>query len=60
MDPFKNTTKMVPDSDAQIVRVPMNEIQIQGRRDHLPAMQKSPAMPLNHVPNAGSTPGGSA
>jgi hypothetical protein len=60
LDIFRNSTKTVPTSDAQIVRVAMDEIQIQGRKDHLPATQKSPELPLNHVPNAGSTPGGSA
>lgn len=60
MDIFRNSTKSVPTSDEQIVRVPMDEIQIQGRKDHLPAQSKSPELPINHVPNAGSTPGGSS
>jgi len=60
LDIFKNTTKTVPTSDAQIVRVSMEEIQIQGRKDHLPANMKSAELPLNHVPSAGSTSGGSA
>jgi hypothetical protein len=60
LDIFKNTAKTVPTSDDQIVRVAMDEIQIQGRKDHLPANMKSEKLPLNHVPNASSTPGGSA
>jgi len=60
IDIFKNSTKSVPTSDEQIVRVSMEEIEIQGRKDHLPAQSKSAALPINHVPNSGSTPGGSA
>jgi hypothetical protein len=54
---FQNSAKTVPTGDEQIVRVSMEEIQIGGRKDHLPASQKSPAMSLSHVPNAGSTVG---
>lgn len=50
---FQNPTKSVPESDEQIVRVSMKQIEIQGRTDHLPAQEKSPELPLNHVPNAG-------
>jgi hypothetical protein len=57
---FQNTTKTVPENDEQIVRVGMKQIDIQGRQDHLPAQFKSGALPLNHVPNSGTTPGGSA
>jgi hypothetical protein len=57
---FQNSAKTVPTSDDQIVRVSMKELEIQGRQDHLPPAQKSPELPLNHVPNAGTTPGGSA
>ena len=57
---FQNNTKSVPESDEQIVRVSMRQIEIQGRTDHLPASQRSPSMSVNHVPNAGTTPGGSA
>jgi hypothetical protein len=55
---FQNSTKSVPTSDEQIVRVAMDEIQIQGRKDHLPKASKSAELPINHVPNAGGTPGG--
>lgn len=54
---FQNSAKSVPTSDEQIVRVSMEEIEIQGRKSHLPAQQKSPALTLSHVPNAGSTVG---
>ena len=52
---FQNNTKSCPTSDPQIVRVDMEELQIGGRKSHLPSTQKSPGMMLSHVPNAGST-----
>jgi len=51
---FQNQTKALPTSDEQIVRVSMEEIEIGGRKDHLPKQMKSGALPINHVPNAGS------
>jgi hypothetical protein len=54
---FQNQAKSVPESDEQIIRVDMKQIDIGGRLSHLPAQQKSPAMGLSHVPNAGSTVG---
>ena len=57
MNLFQNPTKTVPKSDEQIVRVDMEEIQIQGRKSHLPAKHISGELVLSHVPNAGSNPG---
>ena len=55
---FQNTAKSVPmQADDQIVRVNMEQIDIQGRKSHLPAGMKSGALGLSHVPNAGSTVG---
>ena len=54
---FQNNAKMVPTSDEQIVRVDMEQIDIGGRKSHLPASAKSGALNINHVPNAGSTVG---
>ena len=54
---FQNQTKSIPKSDEQIVRVDMEQIDIGGRKSHLPAQEKSGAMTLSHVPNASSTPG---
>jgi hypothetical protein len=54
---FQNNAKSIPTSDEQIVRVGMEEIEIGGRKSHLPAQQKSPSMGLSHVPNSGSTVG---
>jgi hypothetical protein len=56
---FQNSAKTIPESDEQIVCVSMKQIEIQGRTDHLPAQEKSPAMGISHVPNSGSNMGGS-
>lgn len=53
MNIFKNDASKIPSSDAQIVRVDMEELQIGGRKSHLPAQNKSEAMTLAHVPNQG-------
>ncbi len=57
MDVFRNPTKSIPTSDEQIVRVGMEQDDIQGRKSHLPAQEKSGALTISHVPNSGSTPG---
>ena len=54
---FQNTAKSVPTSDEQIIRVNMEQIDIGGRKSHLPGQEKSGSMTLSHVPNAGSTTG---
>ena len=54
---FQNSAKSVPTSDEQIVRVDMEQIDIGGRKSHLPATHKETALGLSHVPNAGSTVG---
>lgn len=52
---FQDPTKTLPKkADNQIVRVSMEENQIAGRKDHMPAASKSGVMSLQHVPNAGS------
>lgn len=50
-DIFRNTTKAIPQSDPQIVRVDMEQIDIGGRKSHLPSPSKSDAMSVTHVPN---------
>lgn len=57
MDLFHNPVKSIPTSDEQIVRVNMEQDDLQGRKSHLPAQEKSGALTISHVPNAGSTPG---
>jgi len=54
---FQNSAKSVPTGDEQIIRVDMEQIDIQGRKSHLPQTMKSGALGINHVPNAGSTTG---
>lgn len=55
---FQNQAKSVPmKADEQIVRVSMEEIEIQGRKDHLPVQARSDKLTLSHVPNAGTTTG---
>jgi hypothetical protein len=54
VDIFKDSTKSVPKSDSQIVRVDMEQLDIGGRKSHLPSQSKSGEMTINHVPNAGS------
>lgn len=51
---FQNNSKSIPKSDEQIVRVGMEQIDIGGRKSHLPSQEKSSALTLSHVPNAGS------
>ncbi len=50
---FQDSTKTVPKSDSQIVRVDMEQQEIGGRKSHLPNQMKSGAMTVSHVPNAG-------
>jgi hypothetical protein len=57
VDLFHNTAKSIPTSDEQIVRVGMEQIDIGGRKSHLPSSQTSPAMTISHVPNSGSSIG---
>lgn len=54
---FQNNAKSIPTSDEQIVRVGMEQLDITGRKSHLPAQSKSGVLNINHVPNAGSTVG---
>ena len=54
---FQNNAKSVPTSDEQIIRVDMEQIDIGGRKSHLPSQEKSGALTLSHVPNSSSVPG---
>lgn len=51
---FQDSTKRVPKSDSQIVRVNMEEQEIGGRKSSLPAGQKAGDMSISHVPNSGT------
>jgi hypothetical protein len=52
---FQNSAKSIPTSDSQIVRVDMEEMQIGGRKSHLPGQQKSEKMTIDHT-GASSSP----
>lgn len=51
---YSDSTKQVPKSDDQIVRVTMKQNEIAGRTDHIPSGGKSSEMAISHVPNAGT------
>jgi hypothetical protein len=54
---FQNSSKTIPTSDPQIVRIPMEQADIGGRKSHMPSQMVSEKLPLSHVPNAGSSVG---
>ena len=52
---FQEPAKSVPrKADSQIVRVDMEQMDLGGRKSHMPATRTSNDMGLAHVPNAGS------
>ena len=54
MNIFQDNTKSIPKNrDTQIVRTPMDQLDVGGRKDHLPNQQKSSEMSISHVPNRG-------
>jgi hypothetical protein len=53
-DIFKDPTKSLPKRDEQIVRVDMEQLDMGGRKSHIPTPSKSGQMTISHVPNAGS------
>ena len=53
---FKNSTQSIPESDAQIVRVPLDQLDIGGRKSHIPSAHKESDLGLSHVTGA-SVPG---
>ncbi len=51
---FQNGTKSIPKgSDSQIVRVPMDQMDVGGRKSVLPSMNKNSDLAISHVPNKG-------
>ena len=57
---FQNPAKSVPmKADDQTIRVDLDVNEIGGRKSHLPSQDKSGSLTISHVPNAGSTTGGS-
>jgi hypothetical protein len=54
VDIFRDSTKALPKSDRQIIRVNMDELEIGGRKSNLPSQDpKNPDLSITHVPNAG-------
>ncbi len=53
VDIFRDPTKSLPKKDEQIVRVDMEQLDIGGRKSHIPTPSKSGQMGISHVPNAG-------
>lgn len=49
---FQNNTKTLPKKSANIVRVSMDELEIGGRKGHLPKADENDAT-IAHVPNQG-------
>lgn len=57
---FQNSAKTIPmKADDQTVRVDLDQDDIGGRKSHLPSQMKSEKLTISHVPNSGSTTGGS-
>lgn len=55
VDIFHDSTKKAPQkADGNIVRVDMEQLDIGGRKSHLPANMKSGIMSVQHVPNQDS------
>ena len=51
---FQDPTKSIPrGTDSQIVRTPMDQIDIGGRKNQLPNAVKNGDMSVSHVPNKG-------
>ena len=50
---FVNPTTKLPTGDSQIIRVNMEQIDIGGRKSHLPAQNKSDVLPISHVAGEG-------
>lgn len=52
---FQEPSKSIPrKADGQIVRVDFEQLDIGGRKDHMPGARTSGSMAIQHVPNAGS------
>lgn len=49
IDLFKNSTKSIPESDAQIIRQDLEQLDIGGRKAHLPSQQKESNLGISHT-----------
>ena len=57
MNIFQNPTSKVPTNDPQIVRVDMEQMDIGGRKTHLPNANKATDMNVTHVAGNGMSGG---
>lgn len=57
MNIFKDSTTSIPKKSQNIVRVPMDQDEMTGRKDHLPKADTSEAS-ISHVANSGGKSGG--
>lgn len=53
---FENSTKSLPKKSENIVRVPMDELEIGGRKEHMPKADTNSAT-IVHVANQGGKNG---
>jgi hypothetical protein len=53
MNIFQDPSKSIPTKDAMIARVDMEQLDIGGRKSHLPGAQKSDGMNITHVAQSG-------
>jgi hypothetical protein len=53
-DIFQNPAKVTPRADPQIVRVPLEQMDLMARKDFIPRPTQSADLGIQHVPNAGS------
>ena len=51
---FNDPTKSLPKKDSQIIRTPLDQMDLGGRTSHIPSNPKSGNMAIQHIPNAGS------
>lgn len=54
VNPYVNNTKALPKKDEMILRVPMDEIEIGGRKSNLPSESKNGKIAIRHVGGSGS------
>ena len=54
---FQNPTSSVPKNDPQVVRVDMEQLDIGGRKSHLPGAGKATEMNVTHVAGNGMSGG---
>lgn len=49
VNPFMNNAKALPKSDSQIIRVPLDQLDLGGRKSAMPAEEKATDLAIKHV-----------